>query len=115
MSRPSIRGRVDPYTLLAAVCLLFAVAMAAAPAVNAGPTTFASMVLLIGLAGVCCLGLFVLRSGAETSAEPDAAAELFLQALDEPAAVASPDGRLLASNGPWRDAFGTQGRLPKSG
>jgi two-component system cell cycle sensor histidine kinase/response regulator CckA len=112
---PSFRGRVDPYMLAAAVFLLIAVAMAATPAVNAGPTTLASMLLLIGLAGVCCLGLFVLRGGGETGVEPDAAAEFFLHALEEPAAVAAPDGRLMAANGAWRELFGAQARLPKSG
>jgi two-component system cell cycle sensor histidine kinase/response regulator CckA len=59
--------------------------------------------------------LFVLRSGAEAGIEPDAASEFFLHALEEPAAVASPDGRLMAANAAWRELFGAQNRLPKSG
>ena len=43
------------------VFFLLAVAFAAAPAMNAGPTTLAGLMLLIGLAGVGVLGLFVLR------------------------------------------------------
>src|SRR5450432_3105410 len=67
-SRPSSRrgGRFEPLTAAAVVFFLMAVVFAAAPAMNAGPTTLAGLLLLIGLAGVACLGLFVLRGSAET-------------------------------------------------
>jgi DsbC/DsbD-like thiol-disulfide interchange protein len=43
------------------VFFLAAVGFAAVPAINAGPETLAGLMLLIGLAGVACLGLFALR------------------------------------------------------
>src|SRR5438105_107260 len=70
MAEPQVRkvrpssprgGRFEPLTAAAVVFFLMAVAFAAAPALNAGPTTLAGLLLLIGLAGVACLGLFVLR------------------------------------------------------
>ncbi|MCR5874922.1 ATP-binding protein [Phenylobacterium sp. J426] len=109
------KSRFDPLTGAAVVFFLLAVAFAAALALDAGPATLASMMLLIGLAGVSCLGLFVLRTGAEAPAESDQGAETFLQALDEPAAIASPDGKLSAANAAWREAMGPVMRLPKSG
>jgi two-component system cell cycle sensor histidine kinase/response regulator CckA len=94
---------------------LLAAAFAFAPALNAGLETLAGTMLLVGLAGVCCLGLFVLRGPAEAPAEVEAGAEAFLAALDEPSAVAAPDGRLLTTNPAWREVMGTAPRLPKSG
>ncbi len=111
----TVKPRFDPLTGAAVVFFLLAVAFAAAPALDAGPATLASMMLLIGLAGVSCLGLFVLRTGADAPVESDQGAETFLQALDEPAAIASPDGKLLAANAAWREAMGPTMRLPKSG
>ena len=107
--------KVDPLTALAVLFFLLAVAFAAAPALNAGPETLASLLLLIGLAGVCTLGLFVLRGAAETPAETEAGADAFLAALEEPAAIAAPDGRLVNANPAWREIMGASPRLPKSG
>ncbi|MFZ5720861.1 MAG: cell cycle histidine kinase CckA [Pseudomonadota bacterium] len=113
---PSKTRKADPLIALAVLFFVLAVALLAAPAVmNAGPETLASMLVLVGLGGVCCLGLLVLRGPAETPAESDAGAEAFLAALDEPAAVVAPDGRLLTTNAAWREAMGPAARLPKSG
>jgi len=112
---PSKTRHVDPFTALAVFFFLLATAFAVAPALNAGLETLAGTMLLVGLAGVCCLGLFVLRGPAEAPAETEAGGEAFLAALDEPAAVVAPDGRLLITNPAWRDAMGTAPRLPKSG
>ena len=109
------KPRFDLLTGAAVVFFLMAVAFAAAPALDAGPETLASMLLLIGLAGVSCLGLFVLRTGTEPAAEPEQGADVFLQALDEPAAIATPDGRLSFANAAWREAMGPAMRLPKTG
>ncbi|WP_309088297.1 cell cycle histidine kinase CckA [Phenylobacterium sp.] len=109
------RNRFDPLTGAAIVFFLLAVGFAAAPALDAGPATLASMMLLIGLAGVACLGLFVLRTGSEAPVESDQGAETFLAALDEPAAIAAPDGKLSVANAAWREAMGPAMRLPKSG
>ncbi|MBX3484747.1 MAG: response regulator [Phenylobacterium sp.] len=116
MAEPPTRTRkTDPLIALAVLFFLLAVAFAAAPLVNRGPETLAGSLLLFGLAGVCCLGLFVLRGTVEEPVETEVGAETFLSALDEPAAVAAPDGRLLTTNPAWREAMGAAPRLPKSG
>jgi two-component system cell cycle sensor histidine kinase/response regulator CckA len=114
-TRKAPKGRFDPLTAAAIVFFLMAVGFAAAPAVNAGPTTLAGLMLLIGLAGVACLGLFVLRGSTEGPAEGDLNDELLIDALTEPAAVAARDGRLQAANASWQAAVGSAPRLPKTG
>ena len=81
--------RFDPLTAIAVVFFLMAVAFAAAPAINAGPATLAGLMLLVGLAGVACLGLFVLRSTLETPTDAEPGAERLVEALAEPAALAA--------------------------
>jgi two-component system cell cycle sensor histidine kinase/response regulator CckA len=119
MAEPQVRkgrkGWFEPLTAAAVVFFLMAVAFAAAPAMNAGPTTLAGLLLLIGLAGVACLGLFVLRGSADTAAEIEPGAEQLVDALSEPAAIAAPDGRVHAANAAWKSTIGTAARLPKSG
>jgi two-component system cell cycle sensor histidine kinase/response regulator CckA len=112
---PSKTRKVDPFIALAVLFFVLAVAFAGAPLANEGPETLAGALLLIGLAGVCCLGVFVLRGPVEEPAELEAGAEAFLSALNEPAAVIAPDGRVLTANPAWREAMGTGPRLPKSG
>lgn len=113
---PSKTRKTDPLIALAVVFFLLAVAFAAAPLLNAGPETLAGSLLLFGLAGVCCLGLLVLRGPTDAPAEVEAGgAEAFLSALDEPSAVAAPDGRLVVTNPAWREAMTAAPRLPKSG
>ena len=110
------KGLIDP--LIGAAVLFFflmAVVFASAPAINAGPTTLAGLLLLIGLGGVTCLGLFALRGTSDAPAEDEAGAERLIDALSEPAAVAAPDGRVKASNAAWKSAIGMGARLPKSG
>jgi two-component system cell cycle sensor histidine kinase/response regulator CckA len=110
------KGLIDP--LIGAAVLFFflmAVVFASAPAINAGPTTLAGLLLLIGLAGVACLGLFALRGTGEAAVDDDAGVERLIDALSEPAAVAAPDGRVKASNAAWKSAIGMAQRLPKSG
>jgi two-component system cell cycle sensor histidine kinase/response regulator CckA len=119
MAEPQVRkgrkGWFEPLTAAAVVFFLMAVAFAAAPAMNAGPTTLAGLLLLIGLAGVACLGLFVLRGSADTPVEVEPGAEQLVDALSEPAAIAAPDGRVHAANAAWKSIIGTATRLPKSG
>ncbi|WP_293457901.1 cell cycle histidine kinase CckA [Phenylobacterium sp.] len=112
---PSKTRKVDPFVALAVLFFVLAVVFAGAPLANAGPETLAGALLLVGLAGVCCLGVFVLRGPSEEPAETEAGAEAFLSALDEPAAVVAPDGRVLTGNPAWREAMGPGPRLPKSG
>jgi len=109
------RRRFDPLTAAAVVFFLLSVGFAAAPAFSAGPETVAGMMLLIGLAGVSCLGLFVLRSSTEPAVEVDPAVDRLAEALEEPAAVAAADGRIHAANAAWREVLGAAPRLPKGG
>ena len=71
--------------------------------------------LRIGLAGVACLGLFVLRGSAEPASDAGTSDELLIDALTEPAAIAARDGRVHAANASWKAAIGSAPRLPKSG
>jgi two-component system cell cycle sensor histidine kinase/response regulator CckA len=110
------RGRIDPLASAAAVFFVVAIAAAAYPAFQAGPTTGPGLLLLIGLAGVAFLGVFAfatteLRETAQPSADDGLAG--LIDALPEPAAVAGPDGRLACANPPWRALMGGAGRLPK--
>ncbi|HQN51595.1 MAG TPA: histidine kinase dimerization/phospho-acceptor domain-containing protein, partial [Phenylobacterium sp.] len=113
--RAPARRRFDPLTAAAVVFFVMAVVFAAAPAVNAGPATLAGLLLLIGLAGVACLGLFVLRASSEPPADQEPRADKLIDALSEPAAIAAADGRIQAANGAWRNLLGAAARLPKTG
>ena len=119
MAEPQVRktrkGRFDLLLAGAVVFFLMAVAFAAAPMMNAGPTTLAGLLLLIGLAGVACLGLFVLRGSTDAPAEIQPGAEALVDALSEPAAIAAPDGKVQAANAAWKSTIGLGARLPKSG
>ena len=116
MAEPTPKTRTTlSLTALAVVFFLLAIGLAAAPVLNFGPETRAGLLLLIGLAGVGCLGLFVLGGSLEAPPEADLGAETFLAALDEPAAVAAPDGRLVSANPAWRETVGPARRLPKTG
>ncbi len=119
MAEPQVRkGRKSGFDLLlagAVVFFLLAVVFAAAPMINAGPSTVAGLLLLVGLAGVACLGLFVLRGTTDAPSENQPGAELIVDALSEPAAIAAPDGRVQAANAAWKSTIGLGARLPKSG
>ncbi len=83
------------------------------PPARAGPATLAGLLLLGGVAGVAILGPVAIRaSTAVTDPEPEGA-EVFVDALSEPAALTAADGRLLAANAAWTQAVGDARRLPK--
>ena len=112
-SPPERRG-FDAIGAAAAALFVMAIVAAAYPAFKAGPTTGPGMLLLLGLAGVAFIGIFAFGSG-----EPKSAAERnvwgeVLDALAEPSAVLSKDGRILRANTAWFDAFGSTRRLPKT-
>ncbi|WP_304217656.1 cell cycle histidine kinase CckA [Phenylobacterium aquaticum] len=114
-ARDTGKRRFDPLTAAAVVFFIMAVMFAGAPALNAGPATLAGLLLLIGLAGVACLGLFVLRSSTEPHADHEPGADTLIDALSEPAAIAAADGRIQAANAGWREILGAATRLPKTG
>jgi two-component system cell cycle sensor histidine kinase/response regulator CckA len=96
--------------------LFFGVAtLCAAAPVLVAPVTAASLMLLVGLAGVACLGLLALRNPAEPAGDPELSPEALLDSLPEPTALAAADGRIHACNGAWRGSVGMAPRLPKNG
>jgi len=114
-TRNGARRRFDLLTASAVLFFLLAVGFAAAPAINAGPATLAGLLLLVGLAGVACLGLFALRGTGEAAPEAEPVGERLVEALSEPAAIAAADGRIHAANASWKAALGAGPRLPKAG
>lgn len=110
---PAGSRRFDPWIVAGAVFFVAAVTAAAYPAINAGPATRGGLLLLLGLAGVAFLGLFAFRQQATHQTEPDA--EALLDALDEPAALCGPEGRLLMANAAWAEVVGEARRLPRTG
>ncbi|MES3026446.1 MAG: ATP-binding protein [Pseudomonadota bacterium] len=109
------RRRFDLLTVFAALCFVAAVGFAAVPAIHAGPSTRAGLMLLIGLAGVACLGLFAVRNSAAPAPAAEPGADKLIHALSEPAAIGAADGRIHAANASWRTALGAAARLPKGG
>ena len=108
---PKPSPRLDPWVLAGGLFFVVAVLAAAYPAVRSGPATGGGLMLLAGLAGVAVLGLFAFRQPGHSEAFSDLLP--LLGALAEPAAVVSPDGRILAANLAWRNAAGAGGRLPR--
>jgi len=115
MSARSERRKVDVLTGAAVGFFMLAVGFTAWVALRSSPQMTATLLLLAGLAGVACLGLFVLRSAYEPSAEVELTPEGLIEALDDAAALAGADGRLQAMNRAWRATVGEAPRLPKSG
>ena len=109
------RRKLDALTGAAVGFFLLAVGFTAWVAMHSSPVLLATLMLLAGLAGVACLGLFVLRGSAEPAADPELAPEKLIEALDEAAALIAADGRLQAMNSAWRDSVGAAQRLPKTG
>ena len=115
MSAKSERRKVDALTGAAVGFFMLAVAFTAWVALRSSPQMTATLLLLAGLAGVACLGLFVLRSAYEPAGDPEFTAEGLVEALDHAAALAGADGRLQAMNRAWRETVGEAARLPQSG
>ncbi|MBW3560264.1 MAG: hybrid sensor histidine kinase/response regulator, partial [Proteobacteria bacterium] len=112
--RPAGKRSFDAVGASAAALFVIAIVAAAYPAFRAGPTTGPGLLLLMGLAGVAFIGIFAFGSS-----EPKGAVERqgwgeMLDALGEPAAVLSNDGRVLHANSGWAAAFGGAKRLPKT-
>jgi two-component system cell cycle sensor histidine kinase/response regulator CckA len=117
MAQPLTDGRtvrrLDPFAIAAGVFLLAALAFGAYPAFRAGPTSLGGMLVLGGLAGVAFFAILALRGRRPGPAEGIEALRL-IEAIGEPLALATADGRILNANGGWADAVGTGSRLPKS-
>lgn len=103
--------RLDLWVLVGGLFFIGAVAAAAYPALRDGPATGGGLMLLAGLAGVAVLGLFAFRQHVPSDIAADTNA--LLEALTEPAAMISGDGRILAANAAWRTASASATRLPR--
>ena len=81
------RRRMDALTGAAVGFFLLAVGFTAWVALHSSPVLLATLMLLAGLAGVACLGLFVLRGSAEATTTPEMSAERLLCTLREGAGL----------------------------
>ncbi len=115
LARPSRASRrTDPLSMAAVVFFVLAILAAAYPAFRAGPSTGPALLLLIGLAGVAFVGIFAFATSEPRRASVvDDGLHALVDALGEPAAVATADGRLLSFNVAWRTETGVLRRLPK--
>jgi two-component system, cell cycle sensor histidine kinase and response regulator CckA len=111
--RDEPRPRFDALTGFAVVFFALALAFAAFPAMHAGAPMLAGLLLLVGLAGVAFFILLALRQRG-AAADEALGADLLVEALSEPAALASQDGRIVKSNIAWARSVGGGARLPKS-
>jgi two-component system cell cycle sensor histidine kinase/response regulator CckA len=106
----------DPLSIAAAVFFLIAVIAAAYPAFRAGPATLPGALLLMGLAGVAFTGIYAFASSEPKSARAaDEGLHALVDALAEPAAVVTADGRMVSFNAAWRTVVGAVSRLGKDG
>src|ERR1700761_3142977 len=112
-SRPRTALKPDPLVITAVGLFAVAVLCAAYPAFRSAPQMFGGLMLLLGLGGVALLSVLALRGG-RASVDDGLGVEGLIEALSEPAALATPDGRIVAANGPWIEAAGPARRLPKA-
>jgi two-component system cell cycle sensor histidine kinase/response regulator CckA len=111
MDAPHGRKRPDALLLAGGACFAAAVITAVYQAATAGPVTGGALLLLVGLAGVAFLALFAFR---QTPAGAALDAEAWLEAMVEPSAILSMDGRPMAANAAWRALPGAAQRLGKT-
>jgi two-component system cell cycle sensor histidine kinase/response regulator CckA len=99
---------------LAMGLFFLAALLAAAPALSGGPARWAGVALLAALAVVALFALPSLgrRERIAVAAPPDLGA--LAQALAEPAAIVTDDGRIEIANEAWRALVGAQRRLQRT-
>jgi two-component system cell cycle sensor histidine kinase/response regulator CckA len=101
--------------IAALVFFVLAILAASYPAFRAGPRDGPAILLLVGLAGVAFLGIFAFATSEPRTAPVDEGLHALVDALAEPAAVTTADGRLVSFNAAWRAEAGVLRRLPKDG
>jgi two-component system cell cycle sensor histidine kinase/response regulator CckA len=109
------RRRPDLLNIAALVFFVLAILAASYPALRAGPRDGPAILLLVGLAGVAFLGIFAFATSEPRTAPIDEGLHALVDALAEPAAVTTADGRLISFNAAWRTETGVLRRLPKEG
>ncbi len=105
--------RVDPLATGAAVFFALALLFGLYPALRGGAATMGGLFLLLGLSGVAFFATLAFR-GSDRSGGDGLSADTLVDALSEPAALATPDGRIIAANDAWNAVVGPARRLPKS-
>ncbi|HZC16164.1 MAG TPA: ATP-binding protein [Caulobacteraceae bacterium] len=105
--------RLDPFAVAAGAFLLLALVFAAYPAFRAGPGSLGGVLVLGGLAGVAFFAILALRGRGPGPAEGIEVLRL-IEAVGEPLALATADGRILTGNPGWGEIVGAGDRLPKS-
>ena len=105
------KRHLDPWLWVAAPMFMLAVGAAAYPAFRADPVSTPGMLLLVGLTAVAVIGLFAF--GRVTDATPQLEADDLLGALEEPSAIVSADGRILAGNVGWNVTAPGERKLPR--
>ena len=111
LERPSAR-RFDPLAVGAAAFLMLALVFGLYPALRGGAAGLGGLLLLLGLTGVAFVAILALRGSARRSGETPSA-DCVIQALAEPAALTTADGRITSANAAWDAAVGLAQRLPK--
>jgi two-component system cell cycle sensor histidine kinase/response regulator CckA len=106
-------SRYDPLTAAAAIFLALALMLGAYAAFHGDRLAPVGLLLLVGLAGVAFFILLALRAGPREIDEGVAPRSL-VEALSEPAALATADGRIVQSNTAWIRSVGGASRLPRS-
>ena len=106
------RRSIDPGFAAASALFLLALAAAAWPALRTDPASAPGLLLLIGLAGVAFLAVFAFGA-AETRDRDGDTFERLLASFEEPAALATPEGRIVAANAAWTETCGGARRLPR--
>jgi len=109
------RRRPDMLNIAALVFFVLAILAASYPAFRAGPRDGPAILLLVGLAGVAFLGIFAFATSEPRTPPVDEGLHALVDALAEPAAVTTADGRLVSFNAAWRAEAGVLRRLPKEG
>ena len=106
--------RVDPLAVAAAIFFALALVFGAYPAFRAGPASIGGLLLLLGLAGVAFFTILALRGGDVRGGGEEASADAVVDALSEPSALITSDGRIVCANAAWTAALGPGPRLPKT-
>jgi len=110
---PAGRRAFRPVGAVAAALFVLAILFAAYQAFDPGGVTGPGLLLLMGLAGVAFIGIFAFSPSEPVRTDQQGWGEV-LDALSEPSAVLSGDGRVLRANRAWTEAFGSSRRLPKT-
>jgi two-component system cell cycle sensor histidine kinase/response regulator CckA len=109
----STRRGLNPIGILGGALFVMAILLAAVPAFGVAPITAPGLMVLAGLAGVAFIGIFAFGASDAPVVEGQDWSEI-LDALPEPSAVLSGDGRVLRANAAWSETFGAGRRLPRT-